>query len=62
MHGRPYTRGTSYDESLDSAAEAVMSSGSGQARLRLGGQVRWGLLGELPAKLSCSGAPLAVLA
>ena len=37
MHGRPYTPGTSYDESLDSAAKAMMSSGSGQERLRLDG-------------------------
>ena len=34
MFGRPYTPGTSNDESLDSAAKALMSSGSGQERLR----------------------------
>ena len=39
MHGRPCTPGTSYDESLDSAAKAMMSSGSGQERLRLGGSI-----------------------
>ena len=32
MHGRSYTPGTSYDEWLDSAAKAIMSSGSGQER------------------------------
>ena len=39
MHGRPNTSGTSDDESLDSAAKAMMSSGSRQDRLRLGGPV-----------------------
>ena len=39
MHGRPYTPGTSYDQSHNSVAEAMMSSGSRQERLRLGGPV-----------------------
>ena len=37
MHGRPYTPGTSHDGSLDSAAKAMMSSCSGQERLRRSG-------------------------
>ena len=65
MHGCLYTPGTSCDESLDSAAKAMMSCRS--ACDWVGLQQIWapsapGLHGELPAKLSGSGAPLAVLA
>ena len=37
MHGRPYAPGTGHDGSLDSAPKAMMSSGSGQERLRRSG-------------------------